>query len=724
MLPVQFGLNLKWNINQMRYSATFILLINLMGVVSAQSLQASLDFQYPEAKREEIRDTIYNRVVEDPYRWLEDLDSEEVKAYIKSQDSLFDAFIDGTDYQKLEQQIAGFSEYERYVFPSALILPFDTERGIYYTVRKKGSESNVIYRRASFTGIEELIISESDFPKNEKLSSFSVNKSGFLVAVGYSKTGSNWTMLKVLNTETGIYYDEILEGIYGRVAPQWEDSGEGFYYVFHNQPEEGQELNFRLGNGRIYYHKLGTSQEEDELIYELKSIRSGLEVFGGDRFLKITSNGTHIFDVREKKIHTIFKDASEDKINLRSLGARGDSLYYITDYKSESGCRLISVDPMDAEINSWNEIVSEFDCDISRPVIMQDNFLIFRVTEDVRQTFKIFDLSKKLYTAKVQKPFLGTNYVFRGGREGTPIMYYSLLNLYTPLSILKANLETGKSEYFLKPEIDVATEKYETNQVFYKSKDGTKIPMLVSHKKGIKLNGKNPTILYAYGALGTPAVDYYQEEMVAWLDNGGIYANAGIRGGGEYGREWIKAGSGINKQKGIEDYIYAGKWLNENGYSSPKNLVAYGGSLSGVLPAAAIVQTPDLFAAAMIRIPVVDMIRFPKYGYARNWINEFGDPNDPNQIDSILRYSPYHNIDSNKVYPPVIIQAGENDQTATPFHAYKLTAALQHTNGIENPVFLQVAWGAGHSIGKDRESSDKAKAKALSFIDLIINSKQ
>ena len=677
------------------------------------------DLEFPETPRGNHIDTLFDgTLVSDPYRWMEDLESVKLKSFAQTQDSLFNVYVqDDPLYHSLRNEIKQHAIYDRFVFPNALILPFETPTGIYYPIQPGGSEEIQIYHKRDITSEGRVLIENTDVPQGHVLSGFDVDDRGRFLTIAHGMPGSNWVEIKVKDLLSNEFLRDELNGIYGNPKLCWESSGNGFYYVRHRQPGDHGDPNMKIENGEIYYHQIGTSQNLDRHIQTLDGLSASLLLFEGESTLLIKSSKTFVVDLKSMTRHQV---VFESETSYRFLDIIGDRFVYLTTRDDGSGCRLVSMDWKDP--GRFRTIIDHLEMGIRDPVIIQGSYLMARVSNDGFQNLRIFSLTDEKERGEVEIPFMGSIYRIASSTSERPFAYFSLINLTNPLTIMRVDLSTGASEQFLTPKSSANFTDFVTERHSYPAKDGTQIPMLLTYKKGMIRDGSNPLILYAYGALGSPMVDYYQEEMMTWINRGGIYANAGVRGGGDYGVEWARAGRGINKQTGIDDYLSAGKWLIENDYTSAQHLIAYGGSLSGVLPAAAITQEPSLFGAAMIRIPIIDMLRFPRFGYAGNWRKEFGDPDNPDEVRQILEYSPYHNIDPARTYPPCIIQVGEKDQTATPVHGYKLAAALQYANrGDSNPVFLQVGWGAGHAIGKDLHASTDAKAKALAFLLYMVD---
>ncbi len=672
---------------------------------------------YPHAHRNNnIADTLHGNIIKDPYRWMEEMDSDKTKAFALAQDSLLEKVINNDPlYDQIKDDIAQITSHDRYYFRNSFVMPKARNGQYFFTKILPKENKNRIYVRDQIDGKDKLLLGP-DFESSElELNGFHINKTATTIAYGIGTSSSEWVELRVAPLSNPMKVTERLSGFYMATNLLWSDNEKGFFYTRFNIKE--YQNNGRLGFPCLFYHKLGTPQSSDILLYKKKAGSSSLNVklSTNRKFLLLDVNKTiYIKSALDHNANFQPFLPEQDSTHLNFIANEGDDFFFQTNYEAPKG-KVVKINIDHRERQHWQTIIPETDLALGG-IIYNNGKLIARYTQDIINIMKIFETSGSFIT-DVEMPFLGSSYSFAPSAQGTNTVFYSLTNLFNPQSILQLDITNGKSEYFLRPAQNYEPDEFIMEQVFYRSKDGTQIPALLSYKKGLLKDEENPAMIYGYGALGVPTVTFFQPDVVEWLRMGGIYLNTGIRGGGEYGTKWADAGKKMNKYVGINDYLAAGDWLVDKGYSIPSKLVVTGGSLSGLLPAVAITKRPNYYGAAVIKVPVLDFIRFAQYDNSRSWQKEFGDPQIEEEFDALFEYSPYHNITENTDYPPTLIQCGEMDQIAPAFHAFKFAAALQHAQTSNHSILLKTAWGAGHySAGVSVDDQNETRAQIMTFL--------
>ncbi len=678
---------------------------------------------YPAARRVDAFDTFHGVKVVDPYRWMEEMESEEVVAWVRAQDDLFRSYVNDsrvTDW--LRKRIGEIRRFGSYSTP--------TQAGgqLFFSWADAGANRRTVLVQKGLSGKAKVLIDPDQFryfqESQWQLNGWGPSPDGRLLAFGLSKGQSAWRRIKFLDVKTGTIRADELSGLGDFSSIQWTSDGSGIFYRRYDLPDDETSADFTLKNPRICFHQIGLDQEEDEVVLaypdrpELFVRRTVLSSDDRYLFATVTDKGSGINRILCRDLGRSEKDFIElyrGKSSFSFLTHAGEELLFLTDHGASHG-RIISLRLSAVDEESWSNRVQETKNKINS-VSVAGNRLVVQYLEDARPVMKIFDMNGK-YERTVELPGMGG--VGVSGTEESSDLFYSFGNLFNPGTIYHLDLKTGESRLFRQAKLNFSPEDYVLKQVFYRSKDGTRIPLFIAHKKSLELNGKSPLWMYGYGHGGWAAFPWFQAHLVAWMDLGGVYALPGLRGGGEYGTEWRDAGTRRNKQNAIDDYIGAAEWLSKNQYTSPKRLVANGGSASGMVPAAAVTQRPDLFGAAVIDVPFLDMIRYP--ASAQGFTSGFGTPEDPEDFKVLLSYSPYHNVKANTKYPPILISAAEKDQSTVPWHCYKFAAAIQDAQGGSDPILLQVIWGAGHyTYGTTIEERTTTLAHQISFLVKALN---
>ena len=672
---------------------------------------------YPEAHRDNSTESLHGLTVNDPYRWMENLESEKLHTWMKAQDKVTENYLNN------EGVISSFqsrlTELSTYATEGVPVLRGDKT----FVIRREAGQSvGSVYLQGDGSNEDKLVLELESFRESGNIASpTSYSPKGTWMTYAFTEGQSRWATSYMIDVQNGSTENEPLEGIYrGRSNIAWKRDESGFFYTRYEVPENPQDP---LGVPRIYYHEIGTSQEKDLLIYERKGdagLSFTLRVTHDNEYLVISGSesGGAFNRLEDRLFYLPLQDKNAEVRELFSEyagqysfeGNDGDQFLIRTSLGAPN-LRLVNVRLDSPEKNMWTEIIPEREESILSVNEVGDKLVVLYI-KDARTIIRIFD--RKGNQHKEIDRLMPSVYGIGDDIDHT-YTYYSAFNLTDPGAVFRLHVDTGEEKLHFRPELTLNPDDFVTNQVFYSSKDGTKVPMFLIHRKGVELDGNNPVFMYAYGVWSWSAFPW-QGHMIPWMEAGGVYAVPNIRGGGEYGEPWHQAGIRQNKQNGIDDFIAAAEWLIEHDYTSPRLMIANGGSASGILPGAAIIQRPDLFGAAVINYPSLDKIRYTHFGSARSWIPEFGDPEDPDDFKALLAYSPYHNLEVGTCYPPTWIQVGEKDDTTTPMHGYKFAAALQHAQGCDNPVLLKIAWGAGHSTGLTPEQSIETQAQELGFL--------
>jgi prolyl oligopeptidase len=543
---------------------------------------------------------------------------------------------------------------------------------------------------------------------------------GKYLTYGVGEAGSDWGMGRVMEVATRKVLEDELKWV-KLSGVSWTKDGKGFFYSRFDAPEPGTEFQSLNLNQKLYYHRVGTPQSEDVLVYARPDQPEWL-FFGS-----VTEDGRYLILTVMKaagpKVRILYKELNEpygmplDLIdNFENLygfvGNEGPEFYFVTDFEAPKK-RLIAIDIRQPQRENWREIIGEVE-ETLEWVSLVGNMFVTHYLKDAKTLVKIYHMDGE-FVREVDFPTIGMAYGF-GGRRADTETFYVLTGFATPTSIYRYDMVTGKSRLIWQPKVDFSPEEYETKQVFYHSKDGTRVPMFITHKKGIELNSLNPALLTAYGGFGSSSTPYFQPGNIAWMEIGGVLAVANIRGGGEYGEEWHLAGSALNKQNGFDDFIAAAEWLIENKYTRSEKLAIKGASNGGLLVGAVMTQRPDLFGACLPDVGVMDMLRFHRYTSGRFWVEEYGSSDDPEQFKELLAFSPYHNIKEGTNYPPTLVTTADTDDRVVPAHSFKFAAALQQAQRAEAPVLLRVETRAGHGGGKPTSKQIEEAVDGLAFL--------
>ena len=652
---------------------------------------------YPETAKENVADTIFGKVISDPFRWLEDDRSEATKSWVEAQNKLTFSYLDSIPYRdKLKERLTEVWNYEK------LSAPFRKGDFIYYYKNDGLQNHSVLYRKDDEEN-EEIFLDPNTFSDDgtTSLGNISFTEDGNLVAYSVSEGGSDWRKVIVMDAlSKKILEDTLVDIKFSGLS--WKNN-DGFFYSSYDKPD-GSELSAKTDQHKLYYHKLGTSQDEDKVIYggtpAQKRRYVGGSVTKDGKYLIISGakstsgNELHLLNLEDPsaELQTLL-DGFDNDANL--LTSNGDKLYFSTNLNAPNK-RLVVATVDNPESDNWSDVIPETEHVLS--VSKGGGYFFAKYMVDAISEIKQYDYEGKL-VRDIALPGIGTAGGFSGEKEDT-ILYYSFTNYVVPSNIYAFNPENGESELYWEPNVDFNPDDFVSEQIFYTSKDGTKIPMIITHKKGIEYDGKNPTILYGYGGFNISLTPSFSVANIVWMEQGGVYAVPNIRGGGEYGKKWHNAGTKLNKQNVFDDFIAAAEYLIENNYTSTEKLAIRGGSNGGLLVGACMTQRPELFKVALPAVGVLDMIRYHKFTSGEGWAYDYGTSDDSEEmLDYLLGYSPLHNVKQGESYPATLVTTGDHDDRVVPAHSFKFAAELQDKHEGKAPVLIRIETNAGHGAG-------------------------
>ncbi len=676
----------------------YLLLLLSFVACSKQKNGEQMALNYPVTKKVDTVDVYFGTKVADPYRWLEDDLSEETAEWVKKQNELTFSYLKKIPFRdKIKSRLEKLWNYEKVTAP--------VKHGDYYYFYKNdGLQNQYVMYRAKNEDLSDAVIflDPNKFSEDGtvSLAGGSFTKDGSLYAYLISEGGSDWRKIIVRDTKTNeIIEDTIVDVKFSGVS--WKGN-DGFYYSSYDKPKEGSQLSGKTQFHKLYYHKLGTKQEEDQLIFggeKQKRRYIGAGLTKDERFLIITAanstSGNELYiqdlsDANGKIVPVVDNFDSESWV----IDNEGSKLIIQTNLDAPNN-RIVVVDAANPNPAQWNDLIPETENVLNASTAGGYIFASYMV--DVKSKILQYDYSGKLIR-EIELPTSGTASGFSGKKEDEHL-YYTFTSFTYPGTIFKYDIKSGKSELYWKPAIDFNPEDYVTEQVFYKSKDGTKIPMYIVYKKGLQKNGKNPAYLYAYGGFNISLTPRFNTAMVVWLENGGIYAQANLRGGGEYGEKWHLAGTKMNKQNVFDDFIAAAEYLKDNKYTSTEYLAIAGGSNGGLLIGATITQRPDLAKVAFPAVGVLDMLRYHKFTAGAGWAYDYGTSEESEEMFKyLLGYSPLHNV-KDAEYPATLITTADHDDRVVPAHSFKFAATLQEHQKGKNPVLIRIETKAGHGAG-------------------------
>ena len=697
---------------------TLIIRFFLLAILLAGCNQGYIkSLQYPNTKQDKgVIDTYFTTTVSDPYRWLEDDNSAETTAWVEAQNKITFNYLENIPQKdNIKNRLTEIWDYEK------VSAPFK-RGGKYYYYKNKGlQDQSVLYSVEKLGETEKIVLDPNTFSEDGTiaLSGTYFNGEGNLLGYAKSKGGSDWKDFYIHNLNTGKDLEDHLEWIKFS-GMSW--AGDGFYYSRFPQPEGGGELDDTNENASVYYHRLGTNQEEDRLIYsdpENPRISNYISTTYDENYLILYrtkgTNGTalymgHINEIAQQ-FHPVIDNFEYDHSIAGNIGS---TFYLHTNYNAKNW-RLVKFEYNDPDPENWIDVIPESNHPLNSISIV-DSKLLVKYSQDVSSKLYVYNLEGKMET-EVTLPTMGTAYGFGGEPEDTEV-FYTFTSFAYPTTVFRYDIRNNISVLYSKSKIDIDFSKYETKQLFYSSKDGTQIPMFITHKKEIIYDGTAPTLLYAYGGFNISINPHFSISRMILIERGGIYAVANIRGGGEYGENWHENGMLTKKQNVFDDFIAAADYLVGENYTSREKLAIQGGSNGGLLIGAVINQRPNLCAVALPAVGVMDMLRYHKFTIGWAWATEFGDPEETNELfQYIYSYSPLHNIRKQGNYPAVMITTADHDDRVVPAHSFKYAATLQAMNmENKNPLLIRIETDAGHGAGMPTSKRIQKSADIWAFM--------
>lgn len=670
-----------------------LLALAIAGSINAQAQMK--DIKYPQTRKDNTTDNYFGNNVPDPYRWLEDDRSAETAAWVKSENEITNTYLAQIPFRDaIKKRLEQLWNYER------ISAPF-TEGSFTYYFKNNGLQNQSVLYRKGKNNKEEVFLDPNTFSKDgtTSLSSVQFNKKGNLASYMISEGGSDWGKIIIIDALTKKQLGTIENVKFSGMA--WKGS-EGFYYSTYDKPE-GSLLSAKTDQHKLYFHKLGTQQKEDKVIFgdSEKNRYVGGSLTEDERYLVISAanstygNKLYVQDL-SKPGSPIIIIVDNYESSSHVLDNKGTTLYISTDFKAPNN-RLVTVDAAKPQQENWKDLIPETENVLS--VTDGGGYLFATYMKDAVSQVKQVDYNGKLIR-EIQLPGLGTASGF-GGKKEEKTLYYSFTNYVTPGNIYAFDPVSGKSSVYQKPKIGFNSEDYTSEQVFYTSKDGTKVPMIITYKKGLKRDGKNPTMLYGYGGFNVSLTPSFSISNAVWLENGGIYAVPNLRGGGEYGRKWHDEGTKLQKQNVFNDFIAAAEYLIKENYTSSDYLAIRGGSNGGLLVGACMTQRPELYKVALPAVGVMDMLRYHKFTAGAGWAYDYGTADDNKEMFEYLKgYSPVQSLKKGTRYPATLVTTGDHDDRVVPAHSFKFAATLQESQAGPAPVLIRVETNAGHGAGK------------------------
>jgi prolyl oligopeptidase len=688
----------------------------IMCLLAGAAQQMIKPLKYPVAQKSDQTDDYHGVKVADPYRWLEDLDSAETRAWVEAQNKLTFSILEGIPQRTaIKDRLMKLWNYEKYGIPNK-------EGNRYFYTRNSGLQNQaVLYTVTSLDAQPRMVLDPNTLSADGTvaLSGMEVSPDGKLLAYSLSASGSDWQEWKVRDVETAKDLSDHLKWVKFS-AVSWTRDGKGFFYSRYDEPKS-DTLKATNYFQKVYYHKLGTPQSEDVLVYERPDQKDWL--FGAS----VTEDGNYLIitiyhgtDVKSRVYYKDLRSKDAQVVKLLDdfdaaygfIGNEGPRFFFQTDLQAPRG-KVIEIDTSKPARSDWKVVVPEGKETLQTTSFVNHKFIL-NYLKDAYTQVKIYDTAGKLVN-EVAFPGIGSAEGF-SGKASDKETFYSFTGFTTPMTIYRYDMTTGKSTVFRQPKVDFNPADYETKQVFYTSKDGTKVPMFITHKKGVKLDGNNPTYLYGYGGFNVSLSPAFSVGNLVWMEMGGVYAQPNLRGGGEYGEEWHQAGMKLKKQNVFDDFIAAAQWLIDNKYTSTPKLAIGGGSNGGLLVGAAMTQRPDLFGAALPAVGVMDMLRFQKFTIGWAWVSDYGSSENPEEFKALFAYSPLHNIKPGTSYPPTLITTADHDDRVWPGHSFKFAAALQAAQAGSAPVLIRIETKAGHGAGKPTSKIIEDIADRFAFL--------
>ena len=695
------------------FAALAVLLAGCATLATVKQPQLS----YPVSRTTNVVDNYHGTEVTDSYRWLEDDNSAETKAWVEAQNQVTFGYLETLPLRTpLKSRLTALYNFERFGVPSR-------QGGRYFFQKNDGLQNqSVLYVAESLEAAPRVLLDPNTLTADGTvaLKGYAISDDGAKMAYGLSAAGSDWEEFRVRDVATAQDTGDVLKWVkFSGIA--WAKDGSGIYYSRYDEPTEANKLTKVNEFQKLYFHKLGTPQSADELVYGRKDQpKWGLS---GD----VTEDGRYlIIEVRQGtdvKNRVFYRDLGQSggkvvellndfDASYNFVGNDGPVFFFLTDLNAPRG-RFIAIDTTKPDRANWRELIPQSDATLTSVGFVGERF-VAHYLRDARSQVKLFARDGALQS-EVTLPGIGSAGGFGGKRTDTET-FYSFTSFTTPGRIYRYDFATGASTLWRQPKVDFNPDAYEVKQVFYASKDGTKVPMFITHRKGLKLDGKNPTLLYAYGGFNISLTPSFSVANLAWMELGGVYAVPNLRGGGEYGEEWHQAGTKLRKQNVFDDFIAAAEWLIANRYTAPQHLAISGGSNGGLLVGACMAQRPDLYGACLPAVGVMDMLRFQKFTIGWAWTSDYGSSDNADEFKALHAYSPLHNLRPGTCYPPTLVTTADHDDRVVPAHSFKFAARLQAVQGCRNPALIRIETKAGHGAGKPTAKIIEEAADKLAFI--------
>jgi len=702
--------------NKTRFMKKIALLLSTFAIFASCNKEPKQTMQYPETRKDTtVFDDYFGTKVADPYRWLEDDNSEETKAWVIKQNQVTNDYLAQIPFKdKIKKRLEEVWNYEKRSAP-------EKKGDNYFYFKNDGLQNQyVLFKTKDLASDGEVFLDPNTLSTDGTvaLGSTSLSEDGKYMAYSIARGGSDWNEIYIREVATGKDLDDHVEWVkFSGIS--WNAQSTGFYYSRYDAPKKGGELSNVNEYHKVYYHQVGKPADKDVLVYEDKQHAKRncyASVTDDGKYLivgKTESTSGNAWSVKDltKKNAPFIDIVTEFQSEYEIVDSEGDILYVRTNADAPK-YRLIKIDISKPAKENWTDVIPQAEAVLESVVASNGKFIV-NYLKDVHSELSVYDYTgKKLNDIKL--PDIGAvNSISAKKKEAE--VFYTFTSYTMPARIYKYDATANKSEIYFQPKVDFKPEDYQTKQIFYTSKDGTKIPMFIVMKKGTKLNGDNPLLMYGYGGFNVVYKPGFNASRIPWLENGGIFVNAHIRGGGEYGEEWHKAGTVLQKQNVFDDFIAGAEYLIKEKYTNPEKFAILGGSNGGLLVAAVTNQRPDLFKVAFPAVGVLDMLRFHKFTIGWAWTGDYGSSDDKAQFEYLYKYSPLHNISSTANYPAIMVTTADHDDRVVPAHSFKYIAALQAAYKGTNPVIVRIEANAGHSAGKPTSKQIEENTDMWSF---------
>lgn len=698
---IKFGNLLLTKTFKVKNTLACLLLVILLSDCATHSQEVeTIKITYPEVRKDEtVVDDYFGTKVADPYRWLEDDNSEETAKWVETQNQATFSYLEQIPYRKnIRQRLEKLYNYERYS------TPFSEGKYLFYFKNDGKQNQAVLYYQEGIDGIPKVLLDPNTLSEDGTVAvgTTKISDDGKYLAYSISRSGSDWNEIYVREIETGKDLKDKIEWVKFSGINWLND---GFYYSRYDAPDDDHAYSDKNEFHKVYYHKLGTSQAEDKLVHHDEKEPQRTFNVG----VTETDKALILYESKSTSGNAIyFKDANKPETKFQLIAPGFDHDYWVIDYingylmvLTNDGApnqRLVLIDPENPQKENWYDLIHEGKS-VLESVSLCGGKIIAKYLKDASSLLAVYSLEEGNLEKKIELPGVGTVGDINGKIEDKTA-FYSFKSFTNPGTIYKYDINTNTSEVFKKSDVNFSIDEYETTQVFYTSKDGTKIPMFITAKKGLELNGNNPTLLYGYGGFNISILPQFKPDVLFLLENGGIFAQANIRGGGEYGETWHKAGTKLQKQNVFDDFIAAAEYLIDNKYTSSQKLAVNGRSNGGLLIGACMTQRPDLFKVALPAVGVMDMLRFHKFTIGWAWTDDYGSSDNEDEFKALHKYSPLHNIKEGVSYPATLVTTADHDDRVVPAHSFKFISTLQEKHQGDNPVLIRIDVKAGHGAGK------------------------